>query len=93
MIFSLASSHRKAMTTENPLVTICLPIYNGEDYVREAIGSALKQTFEDFELLLLDNASTDGTSEICREVVAGSPGAPPPLGREPWVSLEPESGP
>ena len=82
------------MTTETPLVTICLPIYNGEDYVREAIGSVLRQTFEDFELLLLDNASTDGTSEICREVVAQDPpGAPPPLGREPWVSLEPESGP
>ncbi len=58
------------MSNENPLVSICLPVYNGEDYLRQAIQSVLQQTFEDFELLLLDNASTDGTSEICSEAVA-----------------------
>ena len=57
------------MSAENPLVTIALPVYNGQNYLRQAIRSVLKQTFRDFELLLLDNASTDGTSEICREAV------------------------
>jgi glycosyltransferase involved in cell wall biosynthesis len=57
------------MSNGSPTVSIALPVYNGENYLRETIGSVLRQTFEDFELLLLDNASTDGTSEICREAV------------------------
>lgn len=48
-----------------PLVSIGLPVYNGENYVREAIDSLLAQTLSDFELLISDNASTDGTRRIC----------------------------
>jgi glycosyltransferase involved in cell wall biosynthesis len=58
------------MTTRTPCVSVCLPVYNGERHIREAIRSILKQTFEDFELIISDNASTDGTQEICREVTA-----------------------
>jgi len=47
-----------------------LPVYNGEKYLREAIESVLAQTFEDFELIISDNASTDRTEEICREYAA-----------------------
>lgn len=50
-----------------PTVGIGLPVYNGADYLRDAIESVLAQTFEDFELLICDNASTDATPEICRE--------------------------
>jgi glycosyltransferase involved in cell wall biosynthesis len=53
-----------------PRVSICLPVYNGEKYVREAIGSILNQTFEDFELIISDNASTDGTGDICCEAAS-----------------------
>ena len=42
-------------------------VYNGENFVREAVESILGQTFEDFELIISDNASTDATQEICRE--------------------------
>src|ERR1700742_557079 len=49
-----------------PRLTIGLPVYNGENYVAEAIESLLGQTFEDFELIISDNASTDDTGEICR---------------------------
>lgn len=48
-----------------PEASVGLPIYNGEEYVEEAIKSILAQTFEDFELILSDNASTDRTREIC----------------------------
>jgi glycosyltransferase involved in cell wall biosynthesis len=44
---------------------MALPIYNGADVLAEAVESLLAQTFTDFELLLLDNASTDRTPEIC----------------------------
>ena len=49
-----------------PRLTIGLPVYNGEKYVAEAIEALLGQTFEDFELIISDNASTDGTADICR---------------------------
>lgn len=53
-----------------PLVSIGMPVYNGENFIREAIDSILGQTFQDFELIISDNASTDGTEAICREYAA-----------------------
>jgi glycosyltransferase involved in cell wall biosynthesis len=51
-------------------VSIGMPVYNGEHYVGQAIDSLLRQTFTDFELIISDNASTDGTQAICREFAA-----------------------
>jgi len=51
-------------------VSIGMPVYNGEAYIRNAIDSLLKQTLIDFELIISDNASTDGTESICREYAA-----------------------
>ena len=48
-------------------VSIGVPVYNGERFVAHAIQSMLDQTFTDFELIISDNASTDGTQEICEE--------------------------
>jgi glycosyltransferase involved in cell wall biosynthesis len=48
-------------------VAIGMPVWNGENFICEAIDSILGQTFSDFELLISDNASTDGTEEICRD--------------------------
>lgn len=47
-----------------PLVTVLLPVYNGAEYVKEAIDSILNQTFTDFELLIIDDGSTDNSVEI-----------------------------
>ena len=49
-----------------PNVSIGLPVYNGERYLSETLESLLTQTFEEFELIISDNGSTDGTEEICR---------------------------
>jgi glycosyltransferase involved in cell wall biosynthesis len=49
-----------------PLVSICLPLYNGERFLPEAIESALAQSFADFELLIADDASTDRSLEIAQ---------------------------
>jgi glycosyltransferase involved in cell wall biosynthesis len=51
-------------------VSIGLPVYNGERYLRDAIASILRQTYADFELIICDNASTDGTEAICRRFAA-----------------------
>jgi glycosyltransferase involved in cell wall biosynthesis len=50
-----------------PTVSIGMPVYNGERYLRETLDSILLQTFSDFELIISDNASTDGTRRICEE--------------------------
>jgi hypothetical protein len=53
-----------------PKVSIGLPVYNGENYLAEAIECLLEQTFGDFELIISDNASTDATEAIARECAA-----------------------
>jgi glycosyltransferase involved in cell wall biosynthesis len=50
-------------------VSIGLPVYNGERYLANALDSLLRQTFEDFELIICDNASTDRTQQICHSYV------------------------
>src|SRR5215467_13547235 len=56
-----------------PAVSICLPVYNGENYLAVAVESMLAQTFTDFELIITDNASTDRTEEICRKFANADP--------------------
>jgi glycosyltransferase involved in cell wall biosynthesis len=51
-------------------LSIGLPVYNGEKFITESINSILAQTFQDFELIICDNASTDKTEEICRAYAA-----------------------
>jgi glycosyltransferase involved in cell wall biosynthesis len=48
-----------------PQVSICLPVYNGERYLHDVFASIRTQTFEDYEVIISDNASTDRTQEIC----------------------------
>jgi len=69
----IAVEFRKlSMSTDEkaPLVSIGLPVYNGERYLAEAIESILSQTYSELELIICDNASTDRTKEICRSFVA-----------------------
>jgi len=47
-----------------PTVSICLPVYNGSNYLAKAIDNVLSQSYEDFELLIADDCSTDETQEI-----------------------------
>lgn len=49
-----------------PRLTVGLPVFNGERYISQAIEALLGQSFEDFELIISDNASTDGTAGICQ---------------------------
>ena len=49
-----------------PRLSVGLPVYNGSRYVAESIEALLGQTFEDFELIISDNASTDDTGDVCR---------------------------
>lgn len=55
---------------DEPRISMGMPVYNGEDYIKDALDSLLAQTLTDFELIISDNASTDGTEAICREYAA-----------------------
>ena len=59
--------------TDIPRLSVGLPVYNGERYFAKSIDSLLGQSFTDFELIISDNASTDGTEEICRRYAAKDP--------------------
>lgn len=52
------------------LISIVLPVYNGEKYLRESIDSILAQTYKNWELLIVDDCSTDSSSEIAKEYVS-----------------------
>ncbi|MCG8593817.1 MAG: glycosyltransferase [Kiloniellales bacterium] len=49
-----------------PVVSVGVPVYNGEKYLPETLDSLLAQTFSNFEIVISDNASTDRTAEICK---------------------------
>ncbi len=73
------------MTTENtkrdeqaasgpaPRVTVAIPVYNGANFLADAANSVLRQTFTDLELIIVDNASTDETADICNALAAQDP--------------------
>lgn len=52
---------------ENPLVSVVIPVYNEENYVGTVLHSLLEQEFQDFEVIVVDNASEDATPEIARK--------------------------
>ena len=54
------------MSTNSPLVTVLMPVYNGARYLGEAIESILNQTYTNFEFLIIDDASTDDSVEIIK---------------------------
>lgn len=54
----------KMVRLEVPLISVCIPVFNGENYIRESINSVLRQTERHFELIVVDNCSTDHTLEI-----------------------------
>lgn len=58
------------MSGDNPSISVGIPVYNGVSFLEDAIDCVLNQTDENFELIISDNASSDGTEEIFRGVAA-----------------------
>ena len=52
-----------------PLISIVLPVYNGEKYLRQSIESVLLQTYNNWELLIIDDGSTDTSASIANDYV------------------------
>ena len=66
-IFSLTIKHSKATSLPMPLVSIIVPNYNHAPYLRQRLDSIFSQSFQDFEVIILDDCSTDNSKEIIEE--------------------------
>jgi Glycosyl transferase family 2 len=64
------SHHNQPVRGRMPGVSVVMAVYNGERFLREAVDSVLGQTFEDLELIVIDDGSTDGSSEILSSYAA-----------------------
>ena len=66
------ASHQREISVQQrrPLVSIGIPVYNGERSIKQALEALRAQTYDNLELVISDNASTDSTGEICRQYEA-----------------------
>ena len=53
------------------MISVIIPVYNGEKYIKETIESLLKQTVTNFEVIIVNDGSTDNTYNICKEYTKG----------------------
>ena len=53
------------VTANNPLLSVVMPVYNTERYLQKALDAILNSTFKNFELIIIDDGSTDGSPKIC----------------------------
>lgn len=51
-----------------PLISIILPVYNGENYIKQSLNNILNQTFTNYELIVINDGSTDNTENICEKI-------------------------
>jgi glycosyltransferase involved in cell wall biosynthesis len=58
---------RTPLKTKSPVVSVLLPVYNAEKYIAAAIESVLRQTFKDFEFIIIDDCSSDRSWEIVKK--------------------------
>lgn len=64
------NNHPQRKDNKNPLVSICIPVYNGERFVSNVLESCIHQTYRNVEVIVVDNASTDKTGEIVLKYAA-----------------------
>lgn len=68
MIGSINPADQNTSNSSNlPLVSMMMPVFNGQNFIRYSIETLLKQDYQNIELIILDNLSTDNTRIICQE--------------------------
>ena len=64
MIGKLKRKLKRKLGLEEPAISVVLPNYNGSDFLKKAVDSVLAQTFTDFELIVVEDGSTDQSAEL-----------------------------
>lgn len=59
------------MEKKQPFISVVMPVYNVEKHLEKAVDSILKQTYQDFEIILVDDCSPDGCPGLCDRIAAG----------------------
>lgn len=62
----MTPNEKRKTNNDEPLVSICIGVYNREQYIRETLDSVFAQTYSNIEVIVVDDASTDGTVEVVR---------------------------
>lgn len=57
------------VSSDQPTISVCIPVFNGQNYLEEALRSVLAQSYKDFEVIIIDNFSTDKTKQIAQKYV------------------------
>lgn len=58
------------MNSNNPIVSVVIPCYNDKDYIQEAVQSVLDQTFQDFEIIIVDDGSNEATKKVLANIMS-----------------------
>lgn len=66
ILYELVLKNSKKKTNFQPLVSIIIPVYNGQKFVRDAIDCALSQTYQNLEIIVINDGSTDNTEKILK---------------------------
>jgi len=87
----MTSSNPSISVDQSPLVSVCIPVYNGSRYIAETVESVLRQTWQNWELIVVDNASTDDTAPILERLMAASSDPRIKVHRNPCTVAAPEN--
>ena len=63
-------------TSRQPKLSVIIPLYNKAPYVKKALESVFAQTYTDYELIIVDDGSTDESASIAEELLASSKSSP-----------------